>query len=299
MRSILFCGDVSLDLTMAATRFPQPDEKVHCSASVEGLGGVVTNTAVAARRAGAPVSLMVRLGDDPASSVAQTLLSATGISLHIEETKGALCRVVTIVEPHGEKRLLLHPGVTIYPSREHIATTSLDNFSHVHTAVYGPAAHVLIERARMKGVSWSLDLEPATFSSGISVLEELITGASCVFVNDRSAYAIGKNAGDTLAEMGARSVLRSSGAKGAVLYDSTGSEICRVPAPPGLPIVDTTGAGDCLAGWYIAGLHRGQTQEQSLRDAVRAATMACSVLGAQSASPTYNEYQTFWREQDQ
>ena len=43
----LFAGDVSLDTTVVVAHVPEPDEKVHSSALVEDVGGVVTNAAIA------------------------------------------------------------------------------------------------------------------------------------------------------------------------------------------------------------------------------------------------------------
>jgi ribokinase len=54
-------------------------------------------------------------------------------------------------------------------------------------------------------------------------------------------------------------------------------------------VVDTTGAGDCLAGWFVAGRLRGAIPRAALETAVVAATMSCSQLGAQTSYPTLHD----------
>lgn len=286
MKRLLFVGDISIDLTLTAPHFPQPDEKVHCSDAFESIGGVAANAAVAARRAGAEVTLAAQLGTDAASGSAAARLEGEGVRLHIGQRDGAICRVVTIVEPHGEKRLLLHPGVSLYPDAEVLSGVDLASIDHLHTAIYGSSAFALLERARAARLSWSLDLEPATFPGGIAAFASVIDGAAVVFLNERAAAIIGEDAIDRLLAMGAETVLHSQGPRGATLHRRGTGRVAHAPAPRGLPIIDTTGAGDCLAGWYLAALGAGESPAHALALAVTAATMACGALGAQSAMPT-------------
>jgi ribokinase len=291
----LFVGDVSLDLSLQAPHMPAPDEKVHCTASTEGLGGVVTNTAVAFSRAGGDAALGIQLGDDLASAQVRSELEAMRLDLRPAIVPGGLCRVVTMIEPHGEKRLLLYPGVSIYPDAGAIQALSLDDVVHLHTACFGPAAVALVERARQAGISWSIDLEPASFPGGIATLVPVLNGARVVFVNDRAADVIGRDPIGRLRDLGVRDIVRTRGPLGAEFYRKSG-EMLYAPPPQGLDIVDTTGAGDCLAGWFLAGLAAGWRIDIVLERAVRAASIACTRVGAQTAYPTLSEIET--QEQD-
>ena len=53
--------------------------------------------------------------------------------------------------------------------------------------------------------------------------------------------------------------------------------------PPPITVVDSTGAGDALAGALTAALDRGAPWPQALVEAVAAGTLACGRIGAQSA----------------
>ncbi|MDR6101727.1 ribokinase [Agrobacterium larrymoorei] len=291
MSRYLFVGDISLDLSMSAPHVPAPDEKVHCSAISEAVGGVVTNTAVAFLKAGGSPTLVTQLGDDLASRSILAHMSEYDLDFCPAMTPGALCRVVTILEPHGEKRLLLYPGVSIFPHADVISDLDLSDIAHIHTSFFGPAAHGLVERARSANLPWSIDLEPATFSSGIDALADALLGASVVFVNDRAAAALGDDPVAKLNSMGAQTIIRSRGAEGAELHQS-GIVISARP-PLGVPIIDTTGAGDCLAGWFLAGQAASWAPEVIIRRAVIAATLSCRSVGAQSGYPSLEEVKNY------
>ena len=291
MAHTLFVGDISLDLSLLAPHMPAPDEKVHCTGSTEGIGGVVTNTAVAFGRAGGDAVLFTSLGTDHASGQMRREAAALPLDYRPAIVPGGLCRVVTVIEPHGEKRLLLYPGVTIYPEAEQIEALSLDGMAHVHTACFGPGAALLIARARELGLSWSIDLEPATFAAGIEGLADVLDGAKLAFINERAANAIGEDPVGRLRGIGVGTVVRTRGPLGAELHD--GDSVLSATPPTGLDIVDTTGAGDCLAGWFLAGMAAGWSMERVLARAVTAATIACTRVGAQTAYPTLPEIENY------
>lgn len=280
----LFAGDVSIDLTMRCSHVPAPDEKVHVNAAVEAPGGVAANAAVACALAGTATTLMIATGDDEPGERIVSKLQAYGVTVDTSVRAGPTCRVVVLVEPHGEKRLLLYPGVSMYPARKQIADMSLHDVGWFHTAVYHiPNAEAMVERCREQRIPWSLDLEPSTFPGGIGTLSKLIDGAAAVFCNLRASAAIGPDAAGQLLQMGAASVVETMGHDGARLRSTEG--FYHVPAPR-VAVIDTTGAGDCFAGWYVAERLQGESPEQALRTAVEAAAMSCRRLGAQSSYPS-------------
>ncbi len=287
----LFVGDVSLDLTMVVDHVPAPDEKVHVHAAVEAPGGVVANAAVACALAGAPVSAWLRLGGDAAATMVRASLAGTGVTLDAEAAAGSTCRVVVILEPHGEKRLLLDPGVTMYPSVEWMRARSLDGVGWLHTAIYGAAARDIAARCRAAGIPFSLDLEPATFTDGFEAIADIAAGAEAVFCNERAVGLLGTEGIDRLFAAGVRTVVRTLGPAGAEFRTPDGGIV--VPAPTGIRIVDTTGGGDCLAGWFIAGRLAGKAGPEALESAVTAATLSCGRLGAQASYPTAAEVAQF------
>jgi ribokinase len=279
----LFAGDLSLDATMGIPHVPAPDEKLRVTSFAEAPGGVVTNAAVAAHRSGLDVRLLLHVGDDIASRAVPPLLRAQGLALDVEESKGALCRAMILVDPGGEKRLILYPGHSMYPTPAQAKGVSLDGVAWLHTAIYEPeAAALLIARCRAAHVPFSIDLEPVTFREGIDTLARHIAGAETVFCNSRAADQLNGDAVKKLEAIGAKSVVLTQGPDGAS-WCSQG-KVLSVFAPK-VEIKDTTGAGDCLAGWFVAETLRGAGPKDALRTAVAAATWSCARLGAQASFP--------------
>jgi ribokinase len=286
----LFVGDASLDLTLCIPRIPDPDEKVTVDTIAEAPGGVVTNAATAAARTGTRVRLLLNLGSDPANETFLTSLSETGLSLEVRCGEGALYRATILLDRNGEKRLLLYPGQSMYPTAAQVERVNLANVGWVHTAAYDIAAAArLAQRCRDAGIPWSVDLEPATFPDGIASLMQVLDGATAVFCNSRAAERLGHDPIGLLRNLGVGSVIATCGADGAALHHA--GETVAVAAPP-VALLDTTGAGDCLAGWFVAERLRGTAPADALRRAVAAASFSCGRLGAQASFPLLEEMAT-------
>jgi len=290
-QTALFVGDVTFDLTMMVSQMPGPDEKVDATSAFESPGGVATNAAMACAISGTDTQLVIAVGgDQQGASIAQEL-GDLGITTSISCQAGLTSRVVTIIEPHGEKRLFLYPGVSMYPTKAQAENIDLNQIGWVHSAVYNLAtAELLFSACREANTPWSLDLEPSTFPSGIEDLRHCISGAETVFCNERSISMIGSSAVELLIDMGAKSVILTQGADGAMLCHK--NRRIPVTAPP-IQTRDTTGAGDCLAGWFVSEQLSGQSPEASLNTAVHAASISCSLAGTKLSFPSREEVQKF------
>ncbi len=285
----LFVGDVGLDTTVAVSHLPRPDEKVVASAVADHAGGVVANAAAACHRSGANVRLLCGVGDDPTGYHAVSELRAAGLDVDSRMTRGATCRAFILLEPAGEKRLILIPGVSMYPTAEQVRSVSLDDVAWAHTAAYDAgAAALLAERCREADLPWSVDLEPATFNHDPSRLRASLDGAAVVFVNTRAAQDLGDGAVKWLLDQRVKAVILSLGSQGAVWTTATTQAQARPPRAVG-PVIDTTGAGDCLAGWFIAETLAGLDPINALTSAVAAASLSCTRVGAQASYPDRSE----------
>jgi ribokinase len=283
--TVLFVGDIGLDTTVVVSHVPSADEKVLSHDVTDAAGGVVANAARAAVLAGARARLLCAVGQDANGPLVLEQLAALDVQITAESVPGATCRAIIVVDGDGEKRLILLPGQSMYPSVEAVRSADLTDVRWVHTAAYDLAAATeLAARCRAEGVPWSLDLEPATIPGSPGQLRPILDGAAAVFCNSRAAESLGGDAAAGLLAAGARRVVLTLGARGAVLVDAAGrQEVDAVPA--GLPVVDTTGAGDCLAGWFAARAAAGDAIGSALAEAVVAASLSCTALGAQRSYP--------------
>lgn len=285
----LFVGDIGLDTTMTVSHVPEPDEKLFASGVVDSSGGVVANAAVACRRAGAAVRLLCRTGRDVAGDQVVLDIRNSGVHVDARSATGATCRSFIVLEPTGEKRLILIPGVSMYPDVEQIRAVPLSAVAWVHTAAYDHAAAALLAaRCRKANVPWSVDLEPATFDRDPASLGAVLQGAAVVFANARAAQQLGHDPAGWLFEHGAQAVVLSQGSQGAEWLTPTRRAVVPPPGSVGA-VLDTTGAGDCLAGWFIAETLSGSAPIEALGMAVHAATLSCTRLGAQASYPDRDE----------
>jgi ribokinase len=289
----LFAGDISFDTTVLVDHVPEPDEKVLTSEFVEDVGGVASNAAAACQLAGVPATLLCALGTDPAALACRASLAGRGVGVLHHDVPGSTTRALITLERHGEKRLVLATGVSMYPSLEQCRTVPLDGIGWMHTAVYDrDAATELVRRCRRAGLPWSLDLEPATLSGGLAPLTDALRDAEVVFVNAHAAAALRPDPERALFAAGVRAVVRTEGAGGA--HWCTHTERLAVPVPAGSPAgVDSTGAGDCLAGTFVARRLLGDRPLPALRYAVAAASYSVGRLGGQSSYAGRAELETW------
>ncbi|MBA2807374.1 carbohydrate kinase family protein [Streptomyces sp. KM273126] len=281
----LFCGDIAFDVALRVPHFADADQKTHAFENLVSAGGVAANSAVACARQGVTTALLAVVGDDVLGAYAIDFLAARGVDVTgVTTTPGMTAvSVCTLAEEDGEKRLVYTSSVSQYPPPERLRDAELDGVDWIHTSCLDPeAAAVLAERARAADIPRSIDLEPSALAHGAEALAPALYEAEVVFLNERATAEIG-DIHAFCARHRLKLVVCTRGSHGAALTDGS-SEITVAPPPTG-PIVDTTGAGDCLAGVYIARSLSGSDPRSALRASVASATHACHHLGAQGGYP--------------
>ena len=136
----------------------------------------------------------------------------------------------------------------------------------------------------------STDIEPVaglqdeTFIQILTLVDILFIDAKSIVADDLGQIA------KQLQASGPAMVILSLGAKGSLACDSHG--VIRCPAFT-VPVVDTTGAGDCFAAAFLAA-HVGRLpRDQALRYANAAAALSIQRYGARGALPSNEEIQAF------
>ena len=292
----LFVGDASWDTTIVTPRLPEVDEKVVVPNLFDCPGGVVANAAMAFVRTGAPAEMLAAVGDDLAGAEIVAGLERTGLVVIADRMRGRSSRAVTVLADGcgGEKRLFLAPGPTIYPSVSAIRAAELADVSWVHTALYDLTAGLeLAARCRHAGIRFSVDLEPATIPADAAALAPALDGCAAVMINSRAKAKLGTEGLAWLSALIAGEVIETLGPDGVRINHAAGDSYV-IPAPAlAADPVDTTGAGDAFAGWYIAELMAGSPPLVAAETAVAAATYSVQRLGTYSSYPDRNELAAF------
>ena len=266
-----------------------------------GYGGDVANTAVMAARLGG-ARLCGRVGDDALGR----------LLLEFWRTNGVDTRWVAVDEaPTGlyVNELLAAGGCRFHYHRrgsagsrlstEDVTDGFLDGLDALHfsgitlaisTSAAAAARHAA-RRARERGalVSFAVNHRPALGGD----VHELITAARAadiVFASDEEAELLFgvASAAEVARALGGRpsEIVLTLGSAGAEAL-ADGSELRATP--PSVEMVDASGAGDALAGAYLAERVAGTSPERALARGVTAATLSCRSFGAALSYPDATE----------
>ena len=267
---ITVVGSVNLDLVAGVARLPAPGETVTGATLARHPGGKGANQALAARRLGAQVRLVARVGVDGMAEEALALLRADGVDLAACAADPAAPTGVALiaVSADGENQIVVASGAN--------ATLTPDRLGPIEGALICqleiPVATVAEAAARAPGFV-CLNVAPA-----LPVPDALLARADLVVANEAEAAAYG----DRL-QAGGGLVAVTYGAAGAALFRA-GRELARA-APPRVEAFDTTAAGDAFVAALTVALLEDQPHEAALRFACAAGALAATRPGAQPSLP--------------
>ena len=112
MARVTVVGSCNVDIVTRTHRFPKPSEHLVATDFGTFLGGKGANQAVAARRAGAAVAMVARVGDDAfgeqiTAALASEAIDVTGIGRDRESPTG---NASIWLDAAGENQILVFPG---------------------------------------------------------------------------------------------------------------------------------------------------------------------------------------------
>jgi ribokinase len=278
---VLVVGSANVDVVLLVDDLPEPGATVLAHRTDDGFGGKGANQAVAAAAAGAPTTMVGRVGGDAAGAAYRERLAGFGIDVrHLLVTAGARTGTAYVmVDDDGENSIVVDPG-----ANAEVGLADLDPVADLEPGdvllVQGELPHRVvaeaIRRAHAAGARVVLNLAPY-----ISLPADVVELADPLVVNEEEqrsrelAAPLFEKLGRT--EGVPASLLVTRGARGAVWGD------LELPATavPEDEILDTTGAGDAFCGALAAALAAGSDRASALRAALAAGADAVRRLGAQ------------------
>lgn len=284
-------GSINIDHVYRLAALPRAGETISSLDHALGLGGKGANQSVAAARAGAQVRHLGAMGTG--DDWVLDMLGAAGIDT------GAVARLdgvatghaIILVDAEGENSIILHGGANrALPAG--LVTGSL--------AAFGPGDILMMQNettlqaetaAHARAAGARVIYSAAPFE--IEALRAVLPHVSILAVNEVEARDTFAAFGEALPIAG---LLITRGAKGAEYRDLETGRVWEQPAFR-VQAVDTTGAGDCFAGWFAAGLSRGEDIATTLRNASAAAALQVTRKGAGNAMPTRAEVAAFLAQQ--
>jgi ribokinase len=257
------------------------------------LGGKGFNQAVAARRLGADVAVIGRVGDDAfgaafLDALDRECIDRTGVTVDPDVGTGIAS---IVVDPAGENAILQSPRATRATTaarvREAAASIAGASAALFQLEMDADGCREFAALARNANARVVFNAAPATGEGA-----DLLALADLVVVNEIEAAAL---LGEAIPDPRAATKTLSAGARDAVLtLGARGAEACidgellHIDAFP-VEVVDSVGAGDAFCAAFTVRLSEGASPVDVMRFASAAAALACTREGAEPSMPFRNE----------
>jgi sugar/nucleoside kinase (ribokinase family) len=270
------------------------------------LGGNGASTSYTLGKLGTPVRLLGMVGADAFGDLAVNKLAGAGVdTAWIARSAAPTATTVVMVNSSGNRMFLHRLGASREAFAEPVRFTSevIRGMSHFHLAsVFGlpklrPHTADLMRRAREAGLATSVDTQWDTLGRWMADLAPCLPCADLLFMNEDEARMLTgttepARAAEVMQERGARAVVLKLSSRGCAVFGPGVAIEC--PAFD-VPVVDTTGAGDCFAGAFLAALLRDRSYAEAARFANAVGALTIQQLGAVEGVRSFEETEEWMR----
>lgn len=256
------------------------------------VGGSAANTARALRILGVPVRVSAFLGADEAAETILRELNRCGVDVSpIITIDESTPQTVALVSSSGDRQFLHRKGCSEVAFKNGLSFKPglIAGISHFHLASLFVVTHLrqqapsMLERARIAGLTTSLDTCWDPLGEWLRVLRPCLPHLDVLFINEDEAKQC-CGAGESGADL-ARSILRSG--TGMVVMKRS-CEGCRIYTQPEEIICpayevearDTTGAGDCFVAGFLASHLECQSAQNAGLMGNAAGALSVQAMGA-------------------
>ena len=293
MSRIFNLGSLNLDHVYRVPRFVQPGETMSVDGYERHLGGKGYNHSAAIAKAHGTV---VHIGACPTADLAAfQVVPAPTLAWHIEPSAQPAGHAIIQVDTHGENQILLFPGANRTVTQHHLDTLAA-----------GPDAPEpgdwflaqnetnLVKEALQWAKSLGLRTAYAAAPFDAEAIEQILPYIDAMALNAVEAQQLQDSMGRTIDQLGIDLVVVTKGGDGVSLWHQDRWTDC--PAFSVDKIVDTTGAGDCFFGSFLAELAQGQQPSVAIRFAQAAAALSVTQTGASTSYADRSEVEKFLAE---
>lgn len=292
MGKTVVVGSINVDLVFTSEIRPKAGETVMGSTFSTIPGGKGANQAVAASKLGAKSYMVGCIGNDQNGEFSINNLNLMNVDTScIKKTDNAPTGVANIVVAEHDNSIIVIAGANY-----EITKDDIDSWKDVilsadivllQLEIPLDVVEYTAELCRKNNVRVLLNPAPA-----VELPETLIDNVTYITPNEHELNIIlGKqNNVDETIKMYPNKIIVTMGSKGVKYFD--GCEM-KIVSSYNVDVVDTTGAGDTFCGGLAAALVRGDSLEEAIKFANKAAAISITKLGAQSGMPTLEEFNNF------
>jgi ribokinase len=313
---VIVVGSYNRDHVWCVDRFPQTGETRLGHAFSTGPGGKGFNQAVACHRQGVDTLFIGAIGDDALGTRAQNDARDESLPCHwqVFDDRPSASTAVW-VDDAGRNCIVVNPGANAYLDATFVRAHR-DAFSNAKLLLTQletdlDAVEAAMELARENGLTRALNPAPVHPQLTLTLLRaaDLITPNETEFAQlcgrfldlDVDASALVPMSDATLHALARRlspnaTVVITMGANGCFVSHDEQHRRGDAASSYRLPtehanVADTTGAGDCFCGALAGAMLRldGNSFEDAVRHANRAAALSTERAGAAAAMPRYDE----------
>ncbi len=303
-KKILVLGNSNIDLIFKIPRFHSPGETILAKDFATAFGGKGANQAITAKRLGADVLFLTKVGNDHYGALYRKNLKKNGLDPRLILRDKNLPSGMAVIEltPQGENRIIASWGANrslnetdlkrVHPFWKHIKVFVTQLEIPLSTAKTG------LKLAKEHGAITLLNPSPPVPlpSSILSMTDfivpneveaQILTGIK--WKRDRDLRSMASR----LIEMGPQNVVITLGPKG-LFFKNQKEEIWMKAFK--VKVIDTTGAGDAFLGALACALSEDRPIREALRFANGAGALATTKLGAQPSLPYKKDLKRFLSE---
>lgn len=297
-------GSFVVDLTSRASHLPIPGETVIGTKFKMGPGGKGSNQGVAAKRAGADVTMVTKVGNDTFGKIAIENFKNEGFNTEfilIDQENGTGTALIMVDENTAQNEILVVSGACANITKSDIelvsATiceadifltqleTNMESIEKSIDIAYKNGVKIVLNTAPIQPVSDEL-LSKVDVITPNEVEASILTGVNINKPEDASKAA------KVFFEKGVKNVIITLGKDGVYVSDSVTEEIIdsyKVNA------VDTTGAGDAFNGGFVTALSEGKDIFEAARFGNVVGALSVTKFGTAPAMPFRNNIDEFYK----
>ena len=293
---VLVYGSMNIDRTYTVSHFVREGETLTTERMELFCGGKGLNQAVALSRAGMRTVMAGAIGED--GDFLLEPLKAEGVDLtHVKRTDGVSGHAVIQINDKGNNCIIVYPGANGTISHDDVDET-LSFFDAGDWLVLQneiSSLDYILQIAKQKGMTIALNPSPLNvnlnccdFACADYLMVNEIEGAEIAHLPESASFD--EILGSLRARFPKTNILMTLGHRGSVFEDCVGNRSeCGIYQTN---VVDTTAAGDCFTGFFLAELITGKPASDALKTAAIASGIGVSRKGAIPSIPRRREFDT-------
>lgn len=308
MNKICVLGSINMDLVLQIENMPKVGETILSNGFEKIPGGKGANQAVAAKRSGASVYMISKIGKDDNGQVLLKKLIDDNINTKyvLIDEKEPTGMAMIMVNKNGNNSIIVVPGSNMTINKEDIkASKEAIIESDILISQFETPVDATLDAFKIaKNLNKITILNPAPAKS---IDDELLKYTDIIIPNETEAELItgvkvvdlesAKVAASKMIEKGVKFVIITLGSKGAAIISKNEAKIVdafKVNA------IDTTAAGDSFIGGLSSKLNTSELTFKNLIEAVRFGNKVSSIAvqrkGAQPSIPYLKEVLEVYKE---